>query len=69
MNNIAPLIRQMRARRGFSQQELSSLTGVSRSTISLLEQGKFNPTLELIGNLTSALKCKLNINIVPEEDV
>ena len=38
-----------------TQQELARAVGVSRQTIISLEQGKYNPSLELAHKITKAL--------------
>lgn len=40
-------IRELRARYGFTQDELALRTGVRRETIVFLEKGKYNPSLRL----------------------
>ena len=40
-------IEQIRKERGIRQDEFAKLMGVSRQTISSLETGKYNPSLEL----------------------
>ena len=40
-------LKEARAERGLSQQELASMVGVSRNTISSIETGQFNPTAKL----------------------
>lgn len=67
-NRISSLIRQMRAYRGYTQQELAQITGISRSTIALIEQGNYNPSLEIIESLSNSLDCKLEINITPNSN-
>jgi putative transcriptional regulator len=41
-----------------TQEELGELAGVTRQTIISLEQGRYNPSLELAWRITKALKCK-----------
>lgn len=36
-----------RIQMGLTQQQLAELTGVTRQTISLIEKGKYNPSLKL----------------------
>lgn len=49
-----------RAKNGYSQEELAKIVGVSRQTIILIEQGSYNPTLQLCINIAKALKLTLN---------
>ena len=53
-------VRQFRNSLGLSQLELAKKTGVSRQTINMIENNKYNPTLELCINLALALKTDLN---------
>lgn len=43
-----------------SQLELAKQIGVSRQTINMIENDKYNPTLELCLNLARALQTDLN---------
>jgi putative transcriptional regulator len=43
---------------GITQEELADLVGVTRQTIISLEQGKYNPSLELAHKITKVLKRK-----------
>jgi putative transcriptional regulator len=43
---------------GITQEDLGNLVGVTRQTIISLEQGKYNPSLELASKITKALKRK-----------
>ena len=47
-----------RAEKGLSQTQLAELVGVSRSTISSIETGQFNPTAKLALILCIALDKK-----------
>ena len=40
-------LKEYRARLGVNQQEMGSLVGVSRQTISSLEKGRYNPSILL----------------------
>lgn len=44
MENI---VAQLRKERGFSQEELGKVLGVSRQTIISIEKGRFDPSLPL----------------------
>lgn len=47
-----------RRRLNITQEELAGLVGVTRQTILALEQGRYNPSLELAYRITKALKGK-----------
>ncbi len=44
-------LKELRAARGLTQVELARLAGVRRETIVFLEQGKYNPSLQLAWNI------------------
>ncbi|HFI0141386.1 TPA: helix-turn-helix transcriptional regulator [Streptococcus suis] len=45
---------------GISQLELAKAIGVSRQTINMIENNKYNPSLDLCVNLAKALQTDLN---------
>ena len=51
-------LREVRAERKLSQNQLAELVGVSRNTISSIETGQFNPTAKLALVLCIALNKK-----------
>ncbi len=51
-------IKETRQLRGYSQEELARLVGVSRNTISSIETGQFSPTAKLALILCIALDKK-----------
>ena len=53
-------VREFRKNMGLSQLELAKSIGVSRQTINMIENNKYNPTLELCLNLAKALNTDLN---------
>ncbi|VVB58208.1 Helix-turn-helix [Candidatus Anstonella stagnisolia] len=52
-------IKEFRARLGLTQEELAKKVGVRRETIVFLEQGKYNPSLELAHNVAKVFKVKI----------
>lgn len=51
-------LKNLRAEKGLSQQQLADMVGVSRNTISSIETGQFNPTAKLALILSIALDKK-----------
>jgi putative transcriptional regulator len=47
-----------RTKLNITQEELANIVGVTRQTIISLEQGKYNPSLELAHKITKALRQK-----------
>ena len=47
-------IRELRARFGYTQDELAKRVGVRRETIVFLEKGKYNPSLKLAHDIAKA---------------
>ena len=44
-----------RVEKDLSQEQLAELVGVSRQTVSMIESGKFNPSLQLCLSICHAL--------------
>ena len=60
-------VKEFRNELGKSQLELAKDIGVSRQTINMIENDKYNPTLELCLNLARSLQTDLN-NLFWEDD-
>ena len=60
-------VKEFRKELGKSQLELAKDIGVSRQTINMIENDKYNPTLELCLNLARSLQADLN-NLFWEDD-
>lgn len=53
--NIGNTIKEIRKRKGFSQQELAKKSEVSQTYLSQIENGERNPTLEVLQKISVAL--------------
>ena len=60
-------VKEFRKELGMSQLELAKDIGVSMQTINMIENDKYNPTLELCLNLARTLQTDLN-NLFWEDD-
>jgi transcriptional regulator with XRE-family HTH domain len=60
LDAVAPRLRELRRRRGWTLAELSAETGISVSTLSRLESGLRKPTLDLLIRLAAAYKASLD---------
>lgn len=59
-------LKSARAALDLSQQELADLVGVSRQTISAIEKGDYNPTINLCISICQVLGKTLNDLFWPE---
>ncbi len=60
MGRVGPRLRQLREEHGLTLAELSRDTGISRSTLSRLENGQRRPTLELLLALSSNYRLRID---------
>ena len=60
-------LKAARAGKDLSQEELAALTGVSRQTISAIEKGDYNPTVNLCISICRVLGKTLDELFWPEE--
>jgi len=49
-----------RIKAGLTQQQLSEAVGITRQTVSLIEKGKYNPSLKLCLQICYAVNTKLD---------
>ena len=64
---LADHLRLLRTDRGLSLQELASNSGVSRATLSRIENAEVSPTAETLGRLASAFVLPLSQLLTPLE--
>lgn len=57
---ITFFIREIREKKGLSQEELARLSGISASHIGYIENGERQPTLLVMCKLADALKVSIN---------
>lgn len=57
---FARRIKELRAEKGFSQQQLGDLVGVSKVSIFNYENGLQQPSLEILVNLAKSLNCSVD---------
>jgi transcriptional regulator with XRE-family HTH domain len=60
LDAVAPRLRDLRHRRGYTLAELAAETGISTSTLSRLESGLRRPTLELLIRIAAAYRANLD---------
>ncbi|MGX9050307.1 helix-turn-helix domain-containing protein [Mesorhizobium sp. 14Argb] len=64
---LADHLRLLRTDRGLTLQELAANSGVSRATLSRIENGEVSPTAETLGRLASAFALPLSQLLAPLE--
>jgi putative transcriptional regulator len=52
-------IKEFRHKYGLTQEDLAQAVGVRRETIIYLEQGKYNPSLQLAATVAKKLKAQI----------
>ena len=61
MQQAGELVIAVRAESGLSQRALAEQVGCSRSTIARIETGEMDPTVTMLGRITAAAGCRLEI--------
>lgn len=60
LEQVGPRLRRLRTQRGVTLTELAEQTGISKSTLSRLETGQRNPSLELLLPLAQSYRVPLD---------
>lgn len=63
LKDVGLLIKRIRKFRKISQKELSSITAISQSNISMIECGKYNMSFRQLNRIMSALDTKWKIEV------
>lgn len=61
-------LKEFRAAQGINQQELGTLVGASRQTISLIERGDYSPSVTLALKLAKICHARVEDIFILEED-
>lgn len=59
-------VRELRAERGWTQQELAERLGVSRQTVNAIETGKYDPSLPLAFKIAALLRLRIEEIFFPD---
>lgn len=66
-DRLAERLKQVRMTRGWSLQELAEASGVSRSTLSRVENAEVSPTADTLGSLSTAYRMTISQLLAPIE--
>ncbi len=61
-------IKEFRAKKNLTQEELAKKVDVSRQTILYIERGEYNPSLLLALKICKVLKCKIEELFIPRKE-
>ena len=62
-------LEELRKERGIKQEQLASVLEVSRQTISSLEKGRYNPSIQLAFKIARYFEMSIEEIFIYEEDV
>ncbi len=62
-------LEELRKERGIKQEQLASVLEVSRQTISSLEKGRYNPSIQLAFKIARYFEMSIEDIFIYEEDV
>ena len=65
--NMQNHIKELRGKLNITQDDLAKIAGVRRETIVFLEQGKYNPSLNLAHSVAKALNVSIDELFIFEE--
>lgn len=68
-NRLGTTIRQVRSKRGLTQREAALLAGLSGSYWALIEQGKRDPSLQVIERIGKALGLPISLLVFLASDM
>ena len=61
-------LKEYRAKLGVNQQQMGTLAGVSRQTISQIERGDYSPSVTLALKLSRICQCRVEDIFIYEEE-
>jgi putative transcriptional regulator len=67
-NAVQTRIKEYRSRLSMTQDDLAKTVGVRRETIVFLEQGKYNPSLNLAHDVARALHARIDDLFIFDDD-
>ena len=58
----------LRKLKGLTQAEVAERAGISRTNVSRFESGEYNPTLEMMVKLATAMDLDISVTLKPREN-
>jgi transcriptional regulator with XRE-family HTH domain len=62
-SKIGETIREIRENRGYNQEQLAEIMKVSRSTISKIERGRFNCSIDYLSKFSWFLEFEISLSV------
>ena len=63
MENLGNIIKERRKALSITQRELAALSGIGINTLTKIERGEANPSLQVITNILNTLGLEMDIRI------
>ena len=58
---VGQMIARLREDKGMTQQELAGAAKINRVNLSKIENGRYNVSIDILGNILSALSAEIDI--------
>lgn len=58
---VGQMIARLREDKGMTQQELADAAKINRVNLSKIENGRYNVSIDILGNILSALSAEIDI--------
>lgn len=65
LDGLGKFLRQLRVKKGFTQEELAKKIGTGQAVISRIENGKEGASIRLVQRLADALNLKVELKLTP----
>lgn len=65
---ITPKVKEFRKQKGYTQEELANILGVSRQTIISIEKGGYEPTLSLAFKIADVFQVRIDAIFIFEQE-
>lgn len=66
-NDIGNQIRRIRRSKNMTQSDVSKVSCIGRPSVTMIELGKFNPTIDTLRQVALAIDCDLRVEFVEHD--